>query len=248
MPCEKYQDALIDLVAKDAEPRGEMRAHLDTCISCRSYFEQEQSLFASIDSCVLLSVNASLPAALVQRLQARVAQEPAPRRQLFAAWVLASAAMTVIIILTGPLVRRLNGRLGNGQVTAHLNRASTVSKPSNEFSSSAEPAPHRVTNQVSIAGFSGSRRAANRGLERRDDAEKLTGAEILVPGDQQMLLAEYGRTLRDRRFAFGTSSTPKHTLEPLRISTVEIPELKVEPLSEPLLQSPVSLSALGDSK
>jgi hypothetical protein len=248
MPCEKYQDTLIDLAAKDAEPRGDMRTHLDACISCRSYFEQEQSLVASIDSGVHLSVNASLPIAFVQRLQARVAQEPAPRRQLFPAWALASAAMTVIIVLTGPFIRHLNGKLANGQFIAHSNRASTVSSPSNKFSSSADPDPHRVTNQVSIASFSGPRRTTNRGLEQQNDAEKLTGAEVLVPGDQEMLLAEYGSALRKRRFAFATLSTPKHTLEPLLISAVEIPELKVEPLSEPLLQSPASSSALGDSK
>jgi hypothetical protein len=248
MPCEKYQDALIDLVAKDAEPRRDALAHLDACISCRSYFEQEQSLFASIDSGVHLRVNASLPVALVQRLQARVAQEPAPPRQLLPAWVLASAAMTVIIILSVSFVRHSNGRLANGQVIARSHRASTVSGSSNKFSSSADPATHSVTNPVSMASLSGPRRTTNRRLERQKDAEKSTGAEILVPGDQEMLLAEYGRVLRRRRFTFATLSMPKHTFEPLLISVVEISELEVEPLSEPLLGSPAPPSALGDSK
>ncbi len=60
MPCEKYQDALIDLAAGGAEVVGVVGEHLNVCASCRSYLEQEQILFASIDSGVRqISTNAT---------------------------------------------------------------------------------------------------------------------------------------------------------------------------------------------
>ncbi len=75
MPCEKYQDALTDLAAKGAEPAGDVRAHLDSCVACSSYMEQEVSLITAINSGVQAAANASVPASLLQRFEARIAQE-----------------------------------------------------------------------------------------------------------------------------------------------------------------------------
>jgi len=44
MPCEHYQNALIEAAA-GFEPKGELRAHLAACAACRTAFAQEQSLF-----------------------------------------------------------------------------------------------------------------------------------------------------------------------------------------------------------
>ena len=64
MSCEKYQDALIDLVASGAEPVGVVRSHLEECASCRSYLEREHVLFATIECGVRQTTNAPLPASL----------------------------------------------------------------------------------------------------------------------------------------------------------------------------------------
>src|ERR1700693_5894029 len=46
MPCEKYQAALIELAASGAEPDRDLRAHLDTCVSCAELVRQERLLLA----------------------------------------------------------------------------------------------------------------------------------------------------------------------------------------------------------
>jgi anti-sigma factor RsiW len=70
MPCEHFQDALIEAAATRAEPQGEVRVHLQNCAACQAAFEQEQSLFASIDAGVRVVANAEVPPSLMPRVRA----------------------------------------------------------------------------------------------------------------------------------------------------------------------------------
>src|SRR5229473_7955540 len=97
MPCKHYKDALIEAAAGGAEPRGELRAHLSGCIDCRAAFEQEQSLFASIDAGLHATANAEVPGSLLPRVRASLDEVSAPRRIWVTNWlVLASAAVLVV--------------------------------------------------------------------------------------------------------------------------------------------------------
>jgi hypothetical protein len=111
MLCEKYQDALIDLVANDAEPTGDVRAHLDACVSCRSYREREQVLFGAIDSGVRAAANVVLPTSLQRRFEAHIAQEAAAKRAASPRWWMCAAAVAAaVIVLTLPILRPRNAR------------------------------------------------------------------------------------------------------------------------------------------
>ncbi len=75
MSCEKYQDALTNLAAKGAEPAGDVRAHLESCVACSSYMEQEDVAAHGNRFRRSATVNAGLPAVSAPALQARIAQD-----------------------------------------------------------------------------------------------------------------------------------------------------------------------------
>jgi anti-sigma factor RsiW len=109
MPCKTYKNALIETAASGAEPQGDLRAHLAGCADCRAAFEQERSLFASIDAGLHVTANAEVPASLLPRLRARLGEESAPRRIWASNWlVLASAAVMVVAIFAARAVWRTN--------------------------------------------------------------------------------------------------------------------------------------------
>src|SRR5260370_3926327 len=65
MPCKNYKDALIEAAASDAEPPGELRAHLAGSVDCRAAHEQQQALFAYIDpGCLVAAITVKPPSLL----------------------------------------------------------------------------------------------------------------------------------------------------------------------------------------
>jgi|HubBroStandDraft_6_1064221.scaffolds.fasta_scaffold103209_3 predicted anti-sigma-YlaC factor YlaD len=227
MSCEKYQDALTDLVAMDAKPDSEMRAHLDACASCRSYMQQEQLLFASIDSDLRSNINAAAPGALVQRLQARLAQEPAAR----SGWlpVLAVAAIAAAaIILVG--IAEVQYRLHD----AHP--APAAEQINGGVATVARTAPSFASDRPVGAPNAGPRRRLARRVALPTTVELTNQSEpkVLVPPDQLLALAEYARTLQSPSLLARVLPAAS-AIEPIVMASNEIPELKVEPL--PDLQS-----------
>jgi len=109
MPCQHYKDALIEAAASGAAAQGDLHVHLDTCASCRAAFEQEQSLFASIDAGLRVTANADVAASFLPSVRARLEEESAPRRVWRLNWfVLASAAAMVIAFFAARAVWRTN--------------------------------------------------------------------------------------------------------------------------------------------
>lgn len=106
MPCENYKDALIEAAASGATPQGRLREHLAACASCRSAFDEEQYLFAAIDSGLHGVANAETPPSLLPRVRTQLDDQ----RVLGHSWLLvwsALAAATVLVVAT-MLIRNLN--------------------------------------------------------------------------------------------------------------------------------------------
>ena len=61
MTCHYYKQAILELAARGPEtkPDPKLEAHLQACSSCRSAFENERSLFASIDSCLAVGTTST---------------------------------------------------------------------------------------------------------------------------------------------------------------------------------------------
>ena len=101
MPCKHHKDALIEAAASGAQPQGDLRAHLDVCAPCRAAFEQERSVFASIDSSLHITANADVPHSLLPRVRARLdeAAEPQSRWMQPLIFAAASVSLSFAIIL-----------------------------------------------------------------------------------------------------------------------------------------------------
>ena len=229
MPCEKYQDKLTDLAAKGAEPLGDVCTHLSVCASCRSYIKLEQLLFASIDSVVRSNINEPLPGALVQRLHARIAQESTLRRNwspILAATSVAVAATIVLGIVT--VQYRFHQTRPQTGVQRTIAVAATVANTDSAFS--APPARPSASSR--------DRSSPVVTLSRVVGSAKQSGLEVIVPSDQQVLLAQYARMLQSRALdarVRRVSLPAASAIEPIVMAANVISELKVQPL--PDLQS-----------
>src|ERR1700693_1925488 len=75
MICAHYKQDLLELAARGVEPDPQLLAHLQACSSCRSAFENERSLFASIDSCLRSSAYTEIPPSFIPALRAQLQRE-----------------------------------------------------------------------------------------------------------------------------------------------------------------------------
>jgi hypothetical protein len=227
MPCKHYKDALIEAAAGGAEPQGDLRAHLAGCLGCRAALAEEQSLFASIDAGLHVAANAEVPVSLLPRVRARLDEEAAPRRSWATNWlVLASAAVMVAVFFTARAVRRPN----------------VVHQP---VESAGKPVPPLATapsrNQNPVLGPPVEKNSAS---QRQDVVAKhppgheaqtrgKTMPEVLVPHDQELLLAEYAEQWSLRKHPLLLAQEFDSTvLSPLQVAPIQIDELGVKLLAE----------------
>ncbi len=224
MPCEHYQDALVEAAASSAAPQGELRAHLAACAACRTAFAQEQSLFSSMDEGLRAAANAEVPASLLPRFRARLADEAAPHRDWRISWFVLAGATAMIIAL---LVVRASWRTNIGSAlsdTASNSKvrpqqqkpksipASPVIRDSNSYSRAA-------TAQIPVSPESAS----------KDDARP----EVLVPRDQEVLLATYAEQWMQRKRApLVAANFDATNLSPLQITPIQITQLDVKLMAE----------------
>ena len=187
MSCEKYQDALTDLAARGAEVVGVVREHLNVCASCRSYLEQEQFLLKSIDSGIRSDVNAVLPAAVVQRLQARLAQESAFERRVLGRWIIAGAGAALVAAALALLIARPVGRFRSHAKLEPTFAASVKrSEPAEGSSISAA-----VTNPRALIAIAKTTRQNSPEALPAISSRNLHEPEVLVPSDEREALARF---------------------------------------------------------
>jgi hypothetical protein len=222
MSCEHHKDALVETAATGAEPQGELRAHLAACPVCRATLAQEQSLFSAIDTRLHAAVNVEVPVSLLPRVRTQIAEEPAVTRSWIPSWLTVAAAATVVVafVAARPLWR-------TGVVPAPAQTASNVSSPApgelpphNQDLNGASPA---ATNSVSTIRAAATRKPAPR------DAMP----EVLVPRDQDALLASYAEQWSQRKRApLVASNFDPTNLSLLQISPIQIDQLDVKLMTE----------------
>jgi len=220
MPCKHYKDALIEAAASGAEPQGELHAHLDACLDCRAAFEQEQSLFASIDASLHVTANAAVPPSLLPRVRARLDEAAAPGRSWAIQWfALASATVVIVVLFAARTVWRTNvvhkpietaekTAVPPGVTPPQQNR-NTVAVPRVEKNSVPQPlgpAKNSRSHETLVSG-------------------KIT-PEVLVVRDQEALLAEYAEQwrLRERAPVVAGNFRPTN-LSPLQVAPIQIADL-----------------------
>ena len=228
MPCEHYQNALIEAAATGFEPKGELRAHLAACAACRTAFAQEQSLFFSVDEGLRAVANPEVPASLLPRVRARLADETAPIRSWgFPSFVLAGAAVMVVALLVA-------------RTAWHTN---IEQPPSNTASNSSIPSAVRQQPQAqnsnvaaAVTGNSGAHPqvAATRiPAHLASRATRDSMPEVLVPPDQEVLLVSYAEQWRQRkRLPLVAANFDLTNLSPLQIAPIQISQLDVKLMAE----------------
>jgi hypothetical protein len=228
MPCEPYKNALVEAAATGAEPVGELLAHLAACAACYTTFAEEQALFSSIDTGLSAAVNAELPASLLPRVRARIAEQPTPARGWTPTWLAMACAPAIIVALIAVYASR---RTNVGQTSVET---ATQSTPPAQL-----PLPPMVRNPDSAPPSRDNSVPQLRALVARNSVPQQTLAsrnpvpEVLVPRDQEVLMVRYAEQWRGRKrpplLAESSSETPFLLLQ---IAPIQIAQLDVKLLTE----------------
>jgi len=228
MPCEHYQDALIEAAASGTAPQGELRAHLANCTACRTAFAQEQSLFSSIDTGIRATANAEVPASLLPRVRARVADEPVPIRSWrFPSFVFVGAAAMVVALLVARTAWHTNIEQPPSNSASNSTISSTATQqPQAQNSTAAPPVTGSSVAQPQAAATRIPARAAS-------PAPRDSLPEVLVPRDQEVLLGSYAEEWsRRKRLPLVAANFDATNLSPLQIAPIQISQLDVKLMAE----------------
>jgi hypothetical protein len=228
MPCENYKDALIEAAVSGVEPQSELLAHLATCDVCRTVLAEEQSLFTSIDSGLRQSVNSEVPASLLPRVRARISDEVVPHRSWFSNWLsVASAAAIIAAFFVARVVWHSNLSQNPPAITAQTNLPTPVL-----------PSPEAPVRTPEPSGRTNSHPYPQTFAERNSQNPRLQPArnsipEVLVPKDQEVLLAAYAKLWSHRkRASLLAQDSSETTLAPLEVAPIQIAELDVKLLAD----------------
>jgi hypothetical protein len=235
MTCHHYKQALLELAAvgPEAKPDPKLRAHLQTCPSCRSAFENERALFASIDSCLRSSANAEIPPSFIPTLHAQLQRE-SPAAQGSARitnpllWFPAIAAAAIILFIFASQDRRIKSQ----PTDEHL-ATERIESPVATATTAASPLP--ATTAPIHRSRNGKRPASKAVISPDKNPVRANSIdpEILVPPDQEILLARYADQFRRHHQSSATLLTevaPDQTA-PLQVPLIQIAELDVKPLA-----------------
>jgi len=228
MPCEHYQNALIEAAASGGEPQGELRAHFANCAACRTAFAQEQSLFSSIDTGLRATANAEVPASLLQRVRAHLADEAAPSRSWrFSSFVLAGAVAMVVALLAARTAWHTNIEQPPSNNASNSTTSSVVRQQPQDQNSNA--APPIGGNSVAPPQEVAIRIPARPTSPATHDSMP----EVLVPPDQEVLLVSYAEQWNQRKHApLVAANFDATSLSALQIVPIQIDELGVKLLAE----------------
>jgi hypothetical protein len=225
MPCEKYQAALIELAACRAEAGGDLRAHLDVCISCRAALVAEGLLFDAIDVGLRRSANAELPAALLATVNARLVTEAVTRRKWLPAWELACAiAVVCLAVVMGFSLRgrRASPAAGDSGGSAFRSEQKKLV---------TEPVPRPAE---ALGNPPGSRQ---RQFQRVADRHtKSRGPLVLVPPDEREAFARFIADLNGRQDVALALATPLTELRDVPDESLDVPDLEIAALTVRLLE------------
>jgi hypothetical protein len=227
MPFEHYKDALIEAAASGVEPKGELRAHLEACDSCRAAFAEEQALFASIDAGIHVKANAEVPVSLLPRVRARLDEAGAPRNSWITnGFVLATAAVVVVAFFAARAVRHTN--VGNEPVETSVKTGVSPVAPPSEKQTAVVISPVEKKSNLPRQFTSVKNSPAAEASVRRK-----TEPEVLVPRDQEILLTAYAEQWNlHKRAPLKVQDSDATILAQLQIAPIQIDELGVKLLAE----------------
>jgi hypothetical protein len=227
MPCEHYKDALIEAAASGSQPQGDLRAHLDACAPCRAAFEQEQSLFASIDAGLRATANAEMPASLLPRVCAKLNSPSRSRRSWVPAWAVLAVTAALVLAVVSLRGRRHDASGQNPQ-------SSTLA--------------HAVLPAEIPAAPTGARPRTDSGLRmnkhslpsRFQPPSSIEQLPVLLPAGQKMVIDAWLDGLQRGKVKENGLLAQKSDLplQDLQISPLDVPPIEMKPLADVSGESP----------
>jgi hypothetical protein len=220
MPCQHYKDALIEAAASSAEPQGELRAHFDACLDCRAAFEQEQSLFSSIDAGLRVTANAEMPPSLLPRVRARLDEAATPERRWLQPLTFATASVAFALAIF--LFARPHHSRPDSQVKQ---------TPQIEASVTDDRHPDSGPGTQIVSSNANSSQARVHSTFLRPVAS--SQPEVLVPPDEREAFARFVAVLGERREVAIALVTPAPQAKdrPASVELLQINELEIKPLA-----------------
>jgi hypothetical protein len=219
MSCEKYKAALIDSAVTGAEPTPEFRSHVAACTSCAAVLAEQRSLIAAIDANLHRQMNAPVPAAMLHRLEARLAQQtaPAPVQSLRLRWLYATAALATTVAIILFAVPHLRTHKPNPHVVVLTQTAQSPTKSRPEIMTAIlQPAtPQEI----------------RRRQEQRARSTARPEPEVIVPPEERIALAHF---IADSHPGEGMAlALAKRLPEPREqsIAPVETPDIQIASLT-----------------
>ena len=223
MSCEKYKPDLIEAAITGAEPAPAIREHIESCARCADEITQQRSLIAAIDASVHQSVNAPLTPALLQRFEARLAQENPPRSLnlswLYAAAALATASALILFALSH-------------------SRAHNSSSPSVVLVQSAQSATEHRLQIVPLVLEPPEER---RRVSHRARPVAAPQPEVLVPPDERIALAHFMADA-DGRGDLATALARQVPQQDLRVAPLDVPDIQTASLTVAPIQESTAVS------
>jgi hypothetical protein len=220
MLCTHYKNALVEAAASGAEPQGELCAHLAACADCRAAFEQEQSLFSSIDAGLHAAANAEMPASLLPRVRARLDEVAVPQRRWFHPFVFAAASIALAFAIFQFARTHQFGRDNQAKQTPQIEAPAT-----NTGLQNSGPGTRIVS--------SNRNNSKTRGHSTLFRLVASSQPEVLVPPDEREAFSRFVAVLGERREVALALVTPAPqtkdepaSLEPLQIKGLEIKTLE----------------------
>jgi len=223
MPCKLYKNALIEAAASSAEPQADLRAHLDACAACRAAFEQEQSLFASIDAGLHVTANTEVPASLLPRVRARLDEAATPSTHWFQPWIFAAASVALAVTIF--LIARPHHTRPDSQAKQTPQIPVAVTPGISPPQQNSGAAPRIVSSNVDRSQM------GHRSTLLRPAASSQT--EVLVPPDERDAFASFVAVLGERREVALALVTPgpQRKDDPTSLAPLQINELEIKLLA-----------------
>jgi anti-sigma factor RsiW len=241
MPCEHYKDALIEAAASGAAlanaPASDarmaaLRAHLESCPSCRATFAQEQSLFAAIDSGLHNTANSEIPPSFLPRVRDGLDGVVASRLPWAKSLAFASASVALAFVIF--LVVRLRHVPPDNVAKQAPAVLPARIMPEKNTSPGKIPAADVQTAAVRATH---SRTASN---STNPHSVASSNPEVLVPPDEREAFARFVVELRGRGEVALALVTPAvqtkeefPSIEPLQIKPLEKQQAESSDGAEP---------------
>jgi anti-sigma factor RsiW len=217
MSCEGYRDKLIAMLASgESAVASDVAMHLRACAECKKFYETQVSLFGAIESGVRAMVNETVPASLLPRVRAQIAETGVRRRMSNVSWGFATVAVAAVLAVSIGLLRR------------NPENTSKVSEPSPFVAKGTFGVPPVFPGVVAAVPKRHSKETETATVRR----QTVKTPEVMVLAEERAAFMKFVTDLPEERDVAVAYTRPVTEAKDdlVEIASLQIDELEVKPL------------------